>query len=68
MMSENDYLLDEVYREIDLIVNTAEDAEDALQSLLESPYPLSEKQASKLIQRFKKTSSNNKESRDDSRE
>lgn len=68
MMSEDDYLLDEAYREIDLIVNTAEDEEDALQSLLESPYPLSEEQASKLIQRFKKTSSNNKESRDGSRE
>lgn len=53
-MSEDDYLLDEAYREIDLIVNTAEDEEDALQSLLESPYPLSEEQASKLIQRFKK--------------
>lgn len=32
-MSEDDYLLDEAYREIDLIVNTAEDEEDALQSL-----------------------------------
>lgn len=64
MMSENDYLLDEAYREIDLIVNTAEDAEDALQSLLESPYPLSEEQAYKLVQRFKKTNPRNKESHD----
>lgn len=54
MMSEDDYLLDEAYREIDLIVNTAEDEEDALHSLLEFPYPFDEEQALKLVRRFKK--------------
>ena len=64
MMSEDDYLLDEAYREIDLIVNTAEDEEDALISILESPYPFDEEQASKLIRRFKRTTLTSKENPD----
>jgi hypothetical protein len=64
MMSENDYLLDEVYREIDLIVNTAEDEEDAIISILESPYPFYEEQALKLVRRFKKATKEQKESKD----
>lgn len=61
MMSEDDYLLDEVYREIELIVNTAEDEEDALMSLLEGPFLVNEEQAMKLIQRFKKYTYMNEE-------
>jgi len=69
MMSENDYLLDEVYREIDLMINTAEDEDDAITSILESPYPFDEEQAMKLIKRFKKTNKpTNEESKDGRRE
>lgn len=68
MMSENDYLLDEVYREIDLIINTAKDEEDALLSLLESPYPFDEEQAIKLVRRFKKATKEQKESSDGNKE
>lgn len=68
MMSENDYLLDEVYIEIDLMVNTAEDEEDAITSILESPYPFDEEQAMKLIKRFKKANKlNKKENKDGKR-
>lgn len=68
MMSEDDYLLDKAYREIDLIVNTAEDEEDALISILESPYPFDEEQALKLVRRFKKINKPKEESRDGSKE
>ena len=69
MMSEDDYLLDEVYKEIDLMVNTAEDEDDAITSILESPYPFDEEQAMKLIKRFKKINQpTNEESKDGKRE
>jgi hypothetical protein len=52
MMCEDNYLLDEFYKGIDLIVSSHRDDGETFKILIESSYPTDEKRCSQLIEKY----------------